>query len=277
MDKSGSPYKNINKKPVKHANALYLILKENPVLTRYYTDKNLNNIRLKNNKTETIPDRLHYWIWSCINSESIIAINNSITIKLADIIFQNIDPEIINIKSNSCLSQEFYYTCANNLSDTFNDHELLLLYLKQTILILKSTSIFGRTDDPAPINDSVFGNVHLYLQMLNSFWNKMNWALLFPSMPETALNLMKDRKLLVDLLARKNGKIRIDSIANAFFKATGSGRENDILLVSFLDFGVLTWLGHFGIISYIKSNDMDPVLIEVTKHGKKMLEYLALE
>jgi hypothetical protein len=113
--------------------------------------------------------------------------------------------------------------------------------------------------------------------MLNSFCNKINWDLLFPSMPETATNLMINKKLLINLILRKKTKFRIDAIANTFIKSSGLGKANDLLLISFLDFGIFTWLGHFGILNYLKGNDTDPVFVELTNHGRRMLEYLALQ
>jgi hypothetical protein len=277
MDKSGFTNNNINKKSKKYSNPIYLIIKNNQDLTKYDADKNFINIALNFKKSNITPNSLYYWPWSSINSDSITAINNSITIKLANIILQNIEPMLLIAKFNKSLSSDFYRVCTNNLLNMFNDNELLLLYLKQLVLILRNSSIFfDNPNEYSFTNNSLYGNVHLYLKMLNSFWNKMNWALLFPSMPETAINLMKNKKLLINLLLRKNDKFRIDKIANKFFKTSDLGRENDILLISFLDFGIFTWLDHFGIINYLNGNDMDPVYIEVTKHGRRMLEYLAL-
>jgi hypothetical protein len=276
MDKSGFTNNNINRKSRKYSNPLFLIIKNSPCLTRYNTDKNFINIALNNKKSNTTPNSLYYWPWSSINPDSIFAINNSILIKLAKTVLQNIEPASLDSKSTKCFNNDFYRVCINNLSNMFNDNELLTVYLKQLILILRNSSIFDNPDGFITGKNSLYENVQLYLKMLNSFWNKMNWALLFPSMPETAANLMKNKKLLIDLLLRKKDKFRIDKIANAFFKSSGLSRANDILLISFLDFGILTWLDHFGIINYLNGNDTDPVYIEVTKHGRRMLEYLAI-
>jgi hypothetical protein len=276
MDKSGLTNNIINKKSRKNSNALYLIIKNSPGLIRHNTEKNFINISSKSQRSAAISDSLYFWQWSSINSESINAINNSITVKLTGTLLQNTSSDLLNGRSEQCLSGEVYGACINNLSNLFDDNELLLLYLKQAVLILRGSSIFDTKDNTPFIEDTQFWNVQLYLKMLNSFWNRINWAMLFVSMPETASNLMKNRNLLLDLLNTKKEKFRIDWIANAFFNKTGLGRENDILLISFLDFGVFTWLSHFGIINYLNGTDKNPVFIEVTKLGKRMLEYLSL-
>jgi hypothetical protein len=278
MDKSNFAG-NINKKIKKDSNALYLIINKNQSFTSYNTDKNLINIALNNKELNFIPNSLFYLPWSSINSGSATAIKNSFAMRLAKTILQNIDKKSANIKLNKILSSNFYHICLNNLSNTVDDKELLELYLKQLYLILKNTSVFDNPEKFVPVNNTLFNYnyIQLYFNMLNSFWHKMNWDLLFPSMPETAMDLKINKKILIDLLLRKKDKFRIDKIANEFFKSSGLGRANDLLLISFLDFGIFTWLDHFGIINYLNGSDIDPVFIKVTEHGRMMLKYLALE
>lgn len=273
MDKRNFTNNNINKKSRKDGNTLYLIINNNPGLSNYNPDLNLNNTSLSLN---LFPNSFYYLPWNNICLDSFTTIKNSFVMSLAKTILQNIDIKSVNFKSNQILSSDFYHICLNNLTNIINDKELLLLFLKQLTLILKNTTILDNPNEFFPVNNSSYYNIQLYLKMLNSFWNKMNWDLLFPSMPEAATKLMINKKLLINLILRKKTKFRIDTIANAFLKSSGLGRANDLLLISFLDFGIFTWLGHFGIINYLNGSDMDPVFVELTKHGRRMLEYLML-
>ena len=64
------------------------------------------------------------------------------------------------------------------------------------------------------------------------------------------------------------------SYTNYFFQKTGLGRLNDNYAISFIDFYFFTWLSHFGIVNYIEGDETDPVVIELTSHGKLFLNYL---
>ncbi|MBN2400832.1 MAG: hypothetical protein JXN64_00385 [Spirochaetes bacterium] len=269
MDKSDFTNNNKIKTSGKQNNGLFLVINQYPALTGFKQKLNLNSIALKIQKSNLIPNNLYYFPWSSINLNSIKTIKNSFVMKLAKSVLDN-------IKSNNIINDKLYNVCLPYLMRSINDHELLLIYLKQFILIKNNIPIFHNADKPVQIQNSSY-YIQFYIKLLNTFWNKTDWSLLFPSMPETAKKFNANKKLLIDLLLVKKDKFRIDSFANAFFRASNIGRVKDLLLTSFLDFSILTWLCHFGIINYISGSDRDPVFIEVTRHGKRMLEYLALE
>ena len=211
-----------------------------------------------------------------INSDSITAINNSFAMKLAKTILQKHSAKSLDIKSNDKIKTDYYDNCVKSLSNISDDVELLKLHLKQMTLIINNNSSLNNSENHNLQNHIFSNNIRLYIKILWTFWNRTDWSLLFPSMPEAALNLMKNRNLLIDLLLNNNDKFRIDQFANSFIKKSTYGKDNNLLFISFLDFTIFSWFEHFGIINYLKGKDIDPVFVKLTKHGRKMLGYLAL-
>jgi hypothetical protein len=95
-------------------------------------------------------------------------------------------------------------------------------------------------------------------------------------MPDAACDLMKNKNLMVDLILKNKNKFRIANISNKFSSLTGISKPNDLFFISFLDFYFFTWLSHFGIIRYLNGADTEPVEIELTEHGRRILKYLLM-
>ncbi|MFH0976086.1 MAG: hypothetical protein V1874_09930 [Spirochaetota bacterium] len=207
------------------------------------------------------------------------AINNSIIMRFSRIALQNVDKNSSNKNLKYILNEEFCHCCLNHslsafLFNKYNDEELILLYIKQFILILKNTDTTNLLNEFITVKDLAYMNIQLFFMLLNSFWNKSKWRELFPSMPEAADVLQKNKNLLIDLMLSKHGQFRIDKISNTFFKKIKFYCTGDLLLSSFLDFSIFTWLSHFNMLNYCKGNINDPVMVELTKHGRKTLENL---
>lgn len=209
------------------------------------------------------------------------AIKNSVLMQLASTLIQTINLKSIDIKTNKILSNDFYTFCLNNLLKTniiktIDDNELLIIYLKQLVMIIKNTDLYNKKNNILSGRNLLLNKIQLYLKILDSFWNKSIWSELFPSMPDAASRLMKNKNVMVDLVLKNKNNFKIADISNDFSSLTGISKPNDLFFISFLDFYFFTWLSHFGIIRYINGADIEPVEIELTEHGRRILKYLLM-
>lgn len=174
-------------------------------------------------------------------------------------------------KTNEQLSVNFYAQCVNNLLSNpllQYDSDLLTIYCKQTVIILKVAGI---------INDNKIievDNEELYRQMFLAFWNTCNWKSLFPSGGYISNEIKASRQLLLDIIANSNNSVRLDEVAQTFFELTGIAKYNDLFAVSLLDFSVITWLSFFGIVEYVDNSLDKPVTIALTQHAFALLHFL---
>ena len=174
-------------------------------------------------------------------------------------------------KKNERLSADFYSQCVNNLLSNpllQYDSDLLTIYCKQTVIILKVAGI---------INDNKIievDNEELYRQMFLAFWNKCNWKSLFPSGGYISNEIKASRQLLLDIIVNSNNSVRLDEVAQTFFELTGIAKYNDLFAVSLLDFSVITWLSFFGIVEYVDNSLDKPVTIALTQHAFALLHFL---
>jgi hypothetical protein len=203
---------------------------------------------------------------SYINDASSITRINCKALTLAKEIINTIQNETISLKKG-LLPESFYSNIAVKLieSSDDNDMELIIIHLKQTVLILKSAGIIA----DASKSDEV-----LYNAMFNSFWNTTAWEKIFPSNEESARELHRNRNIFKDILI-KTGKSSISKTANEFFDLTGFAAYNDMFHISFIDFYLITWLSHFGIIRLSSENVNSPVLIELTEKGNLLLHSIS--
>ncbi|MBN2039863.1 MAG: hypothetical protein JW864_07480 [Spirochaetes bacterium] len=215
-------------------------------------------------------------------SELHSSISNTDVCKLTKSILQNTDSHYLWSNSKKIFNNNFYSLCIEELADSERfsknyDIELLLLFLKQLAMILRETDRLIETGRKLKENRFLFFSFKLYRNLLDSFWNKTSWEKIFPSMPEFAMYLHDRRNLIIDLIFR-NGKtkFRIDKLCESFLESSGFGEINDIYLISFIDFYLLTWLSHFGLIKYLNGNDYEPVKIEVTNFARAVINYLPL-
>ncbi len=191
--------------------------------------------------------------------------------------------EIINtirnenvISKKGLLPESFYSNIAIKLieSSDDNDRELIIIHLKQTVLILKSAGIIITEKNKASISGGSVNDEVLYNVMFNSFWNITSWDKIFPSNEESARELHRNRNIFKDLIL-KSGKSSISKTANDFFDLTGFADNNDMFHISFIDFYLITWLSHFGIIRLSSENLNSPVLIELTERGNLLLNSIS--
>ena len=142
--------------------------------------------------------------------------------------------------------------------------------MKQMMNILRNEKIIIYTKSMATATNSNIDNNDLTKRLFFSFWNKTNWDEIFPSDPTAAQELKHNRKILIDLIFN-NKQSKLEEIANNFFDLTGFCENNNLLMISFLDFYLFTWLKHFGIINFSENNSESPVYITTTEFGKSIV------
>ncbi len=224
-------------------------------------------------KREISSYKQYFLIDDKVNFKTQSLINNTMVIKLTHYFLQY--SKIHNNYNETHLHFKnflFRETEVNSLLLNIDDRELLIIYLKQLSLILKKISVF--LTPSIKKRNCIIGNYKLYQLILDTFWNNINWQDIFPSMPSIAKRLKEKRKIMIELILQQKPKFRIDKISNEFFSKIDSSRINNLLAISFLDFYFFTWLSHFGILKYIYGKDSNPVMVEITQHGCKILNYL---
>lgn len=173
--------------------------------------------------------------------------------------------------------KDFYELCMNaitatDLIDEAGEDELLLINVKQTIHLLKTSGILLPEAGMARIAAGDHSDIRLYSELFDTFWNRTRWEDIFPSDPAAAKELKKNKNFMKDSLLLLKGKVRLDDVINNFFELTGFAQKNDLFFISFIDFYLISWLKNFGLINYEKNSRNRPVCIELTEYGKKILE-----
>jgi len=204
---------------------------------------------------------------------------NCFALRLCDFLTDRLEVLSPDLDENSCLPKEFYEQCVvmlmeSDLRDEISDTEILLIHLKQAIIIMKRAGIIRIRKGRAMVNRQACASPSLYARLLTAFWDRTKWESIFPSNPGAARELKKTRNILLDLCAARIGVFTVSELANDFFEMTGYGRKNDLFLISFLDFYLLTWLGHFGIIHYPEFRGGAQVRISITEVGSKVISFL---
>jgi hypothetical protein len=182
------------------------------------------------------------------------------------------------VNRGKCLGQDFYDSCVQSLADTdlareSGETELLEIYIKQCVIMMKAAGMIEIAGTSAVINGAYSGE-SVFTSLFAAFWGKVRWEDIFPSNPAAARELRHNRPILVDLIMRQNGRFSLDSIAGEFFDLTGFGTRDDVFLISFLDFYLFTWFRHFGLVEYADSADGDAVCIRVTDPGRAFFRHL---
>ncbi len=201
---------------------------------------------------------------------------NCFAVRLCRMIIDFINANSYRILKKCVFGDKFYsecleYLCSSGLTDETGDEELLLIYCKQIVNLLNASKLLKNVNDAARVEGFDFSDRNIFMVLFSSLWNRVDWADIFPSDPESAQELKENKAIIKDLLLSIKSKKDINSFANEFFCLTGFARENDILLISFIDFYLLTWFSHFGIIRYHYNKYHDPVNIELTDTGRKVL------
>ncbi|HPS56563.1 MAG TPA: hypothetical protein PK514_00525 [Spirochaetota bacterium] len=227
------------------------------------------------NSTLTYFDSINRFYSSLHNTDSTfsIPVNDCFALQLAEVITEKITTERIIINRDRSFGTPFYNQLADTLKSTsmVNDSELLVIYLKQMVNIMRSAELISDRDGQAFITEIFSGKDILYPVLLRAFWNECDWRIIFPSSPEAAEKIHDNRDAFLELIQATLTEVSVEELAADFFSATGICETNDYFMISFVDFYLLTWLKHFGIIEYNVKEDHDIVLVTVNDYGRKVL------
>lgn len=208
------------------------------------------------------------------HSTNQIIINDCFALTLAGAIIEKITTERIMVQKDNSLGNKFYNDLAVTLKDTstVNDTELLTIYLKQMTNVMRAGNLISEKSGQVYTNGIFAGKDTLYPRLLRSFWNECDWREIFPSSPEAAEQIHDNRDALLEFVRGTVSEISVEDISNDFFTATGICETNDYFMISFMDFYLLTWLKHFGIIEYNIKGDHEIVYISVNEYGRRVLD-----
>ncbi len=206
-----------------------------------------------------------------------VDINSCFATRLAFFLIETISGSTVTLNGCGSFENNFYNYCiesaaAADLAEEIGDPELLMIYIRQCLHLLKASGIVGRTGSRATVDVSATSRRTVYFRLFNAFWYRCRWEDIFPSDTESARALNESKNILKDLLVRHEGAVRLDCVANEFFDMTGFCNKNDLFMISFLDFYFFTWLKHFGMIRYSAGQETTPVRVTVTGTGKKILK-----
>ena len=227
------------------------------------------------NSTLNYFDSINRFYSSLHNTDSTfsIPVNDCFALQLAEVITEKITTERIIINRDRSFSTAFYNQLADSMKtkSQVDDSELLVIYLKQMVNIMRSADLIADRDGQAFITEIFSGKDVLYPVLLRAFWNECDWRIIFPSSPEAAEKIYDNRDAFLAMLKATLTEVSVEELAADFFSATGISETNDYFTISFVDFYLLTWLKHFGIIEYSVKGDHDIVLVTVNDYGRKIL------
>lgn len=196
---------------------------------------------------------------------------------LAGAVIDKAGPGTYKSSEKSMFSEDFYSECADEVmekSSLVDDRELVVIYLKQSVHMLEMSGILFADKDSIIHVKKGLSDERIYRSLINSFWNRVDWKTIFPSSPESAALLHQNRELFADLLCGYYGPVNIEALSNDFFDLTEITFRNDYFMISFIDFYLLTWLKHFGIIEYHNNSADNIVNIYLTESGRPRLKSL---
>ena len=205
-----------------------------------------------------------------------VSLSRCFAARLALLIISVISEGRFRTNEEGALPGEFYRLCLGQatragLADEIADDEILLIGIKQCLMMLTAAGIVKRACGLAEIDRDGLTESTIHPRLFNAFWNLTPWEEIFPSDPEAARELRLDKHILKDLLARHDGAVGLETVANEFFELTGFSAPRDMKMISFLDFYFFAWLERFGVIRYLDGGPFDPVRISVTDVGKNLL------
>jgi hypothetical protein len=205
-------------------------------------------------------------------------LKNCFALTLAGVIIERLSAEKTAALENRIFSEDFYIRCADDLlqlNSSLSERDLLIIYLKQSVHILEECGIIYTDDNKIVSAEKGLTVERLYRRLFNSFWNELDWKSIFPSSPEAAQSLQENRYPFAELLSGSYSAVSIEVLANDFFEVTGICARNDFFMISFLDFYLLTWLRHFGIVEYSSSSKDGLVYVTLTDAGRTLLKSLS--
>jgi hypothetical protein len=203
-------------------------------------------------------------------------LNGCFAVRLARFLIEIVSNNAFALNRAGYFKKNFYTFCLQKASGHLPSQEthdtgLLIIYIKQCLLLLRLCGILTNERGYARIAEREIPRNSLYFRLFDALWDRADWEALFPSDADSARELKKIKNILVDLILNHRGRTRLDRVTNEFFDMTGFATGDDLVMISFLDFYLFTWLNHFGMITYVHAPVYAPVCISVTEAGRKIL------
>jgi hypothetical protein len=206
-------------------------------------------------------------------------VKDSYVIKLTDFLTGIINSNSFMVSRGNRLGEDFFSYCLHRSLNTevfteIDDIELFTIYLKQFAIILRNSDLFSKTNGIARIVSNTAHYKDIYLSLFYSFWIKVKWQDIFPSIPDVARELKRNKGVVVDLILNAGNEFSIADISKVIIELIGLGDSNNLILVSFLDFYFFTWMEHFAILRFTSGKGEELVNASITAHGKRFLKHL---
>lgn len=239
----------------------------------YFRIKNLNYNENPCNSTLSMFNSIYKFHSSLQNNDLFrsMKIKDCYTLTLANIIIEKLSSEKITAGKGNVLPDLFYDSLAETLLEEGSDKEVIIIYLKQMMNIMKKGGIVLFSNKIAVVSENFREKESLYLRLLQSFWNETEWSEIFPSSPETAVKLHEKRNIFAELIQGFYTEVSIEDISNDFFDMTDIAERDDYFMISFLDFYLISWLKNFGIIEYSNSRNSDIIYVSIQDYGREIL------
>jgi len=238
---------------------------ESPVTQKSPSFETINNYyRILRNKS-SLSQRLDY--------------AQCFAVRLADLVLSMVEKGTFALTKGNRFRNNFFSACVKNIKRTslyqeVNDDELIVIYVKQLIHVLRLCGLIENLDGIAHVNRVYSSEEDLFNKIFNAFWNDSDWADIFPSSPDAARELKRNRTILTDVMLRSDSGTKLEAIANEFFELTAFSTRNNLFMISFLDFYFFTWLKHFGLIMYTDNANNNSIYIKVTGNGRRLFKTL---
>ena len=196
-------------------------------------------------------------------------------LRLARFIIDYFDNKKHRLTKDGSLPDSFYTECSALLKKAkilnVNDN-VRLISIKQMMHFMRFAGIVTKEKGHTFIASNDLTDQALYFKLLNAFWDGVDWADVFTSNPDAAVDLHRDKMIFIDLLMHYNDKIEVTALANEFFEMTGFASQGDAFAISFIDFYLLFWLEKFMLINYYDANNK--ISLELTATGKRLLAFI---
>ena len=247
--------------------------KKNNIDPFFFRNKSQNNSGNHWKPVLTTFNSIYHYYSSLQNNEFFksMKVKDCYSLTLAKAVIEKLSSEKVHAGKDNSLPESFYSQIADNLQNENDDRELILIYLKQMTNIMKRGGLIRFQNRVALVTNPSMEKESLFLRLLESFWNKTDWSEIFPSSPESALKLHEKRNIFTELIQSYYTEVSIEDICNDFFEMTGLFNQNDYFMISFLDFYLITWFKHFGILDYTKRNNTEIVNLTILDYGRDII------
>lgn len=252
----------------------------------YLNQLNLSSLHLFNSRKRKISPSVSFsavmkflnYPESC-NDVNEYADVDCFALRLCKYLLEKIKTYNVVQESSGSFPENFYHCSLNDAKNIgtlieVDDSELMLIHMKQMVHLMRTAELISWEKDSTVKRDAKISDIPLFMRLFHSFWFYTNWEEIFPSDPDAAAELHENRSFIRDLVLGCEKKTEVSAFSNNFFELTGFAEKNDLFRVSFLDFYLLTWLKHFGIMKYHCGTRYSPVSIQLTDMGKKLFSNL---